>query len=82
MDLSQTGKEVKRKEDRTGEKLFKDGDEAEGGPVKKQKLDDDLEGGMEDITKAEVTELHKPPTSSSPVLNSKEEKNVNKYFKK
>ncbi|XP_076083778.1 X-ray repair cross-complementing protein 5-like [Mytilus galloprovincialis] len=49
--------EVKRKEDRTGEKLFKDGDEAEGGPVKKQKLDDDLEGGMEDITKAEVTEV-------------------------
>jgi hypothetical protein len=32
-------------------------DEAEAGPVKKQKLDDDLEGGMEDITKAEVTEV-------------------------
>ena len=30
-------------------------DETEAGPVKKKKLDDDLEGGMEDITKAEVT---------------------------
>ena len=49
--------EVKQKEERTGEKLFKDGDETEAGPVKKQKLDDDLEGGMEDITKAEVTEV-------------------------
>ena len=25
--------------------------------MKKQKLEDDLEGGMEDITKAEVTEV-------------------------
>ncbi|CAL1541131.1 unnamed protein product [Lymnaea stagnalis] len=50
--------EVKEK-DKTGENVFNKENEAavSGPPVKKQKLDDDLAGGIKNITKADVTEV-------------------------
>ncbi|XP_052762081.1 X-ray repair cross-complementing protein 5-like [Mya arenaria] len=47
---------VKRKEEKTGENLFKEN--GDGEPAgKKVKVDGDLEGGMETIAKATVTEV-------------------------
>ncbi|XP_021378174.1 X-ray repair cross-complementing protein 5-like [Mizuhopecten yessoensis] len=48
---------VKKKEEKTGENQFKESDEGEAGKAKKPRLDDDLEGGMADITRAKVTEV-------------------------
>ncbi|KAK3087491.1 hypothetical protein FSP39_006603, partial [Pinctada imbricata] len=46
---------VKKKEDKTGESMFKSNEEEPAS--KKLKVDDDLEGGLADITKAKVTEV-------------------------
>ncbi|XP_064596853.1 X-ray repair cross-complementing protein 5-like [Liolophura sinensis] len=49
---------TKKKEEQTGENMFKQNDEVEPGPVSKRaKLDDSLEGGIADLTKAKVTEV-------------------------
>ncbi|XP_069105768.1 X-ray repair cross-complementing protein 5-like [Argopecten irradians] len=48
---------VKQKEEKTGENQFKESDEGEATKAKKPRLDDDLEGGMADITRAKVTEV-------------------------
>ncbi|CAH1774598.1 unnamed protein product [Owenia fusiformis] len=47
----------KDKEEKTGQNVFKDGESSDGPPAKKVKVDDDLKGGMEDITKSKVTEV-------------------------
>lgn len=55
---------VKKKEEKTGENLFKENEEGGGEPVaKKAKVDDSLDGGMKDIAKAKVTEVG----SASPI---------------
>ncbi|XP_060075599.1 X-ray repair cross-complementing protein 5-like isoform X2 [Ylistrum balloti] len=48
---------VKKKEEKTGENQFKESDEGDAGKAKKPRLDDDLEGGMADITRTKVTEV-------------------------
>ncbi|KAK6187037.1 hypothetical protein SNE40_006287 [Patella caerulea] len=48
---------AQKKEDQSGEALFTEKGEGDGPAVKKQKLDDDLEGGMENIARAKVTEV-------------------------
>ncbi|CAG5125647.1 unnamed protein product, partial [Candidula unifasciata] len=46
----------RKKEEQTGEAMFKDGD-TDADPVKKRKLDDRLVGGLQNLTKADVTEV-------------------------
>ncbi|XP_070533798.1 X-ray repair cross-complementing protein 5-like [Ptychodera flava] len=48
---------VKKKEDKTGENLWKDGDVNEGAPAKKPKLDEDGDFTMESMAKGKVTEV-------------------------
>ncbi|XP_022297407.2 X-ray repair cross-complementing protein 5-like [Crassostrea virginica] len=48
--------QVKKEEKKTGENMFKQKEDEEPS-VKKMKMDDDLGGGLADLTKAEVTEV-------------------------
>jgi len=48
----------KKKKDETGDAMFKDKDDTDAPPAKKQKTDDDdIAGGMEDLVKDKVTEV-------------------------
>ncbi|XP_071110687.1 X-ray repair cross-complementing protein 5-like [Haliotis cracherodii] len=68
---------TKKKEEQTGETMFKD-NEAEAGPApKRQKLDDNLEGGMQDITRAKVTQVGTvTPTADFQALISRKDEDM------
>ncbi|XP_053382453.1 X-ray repair cross-complementing protein 5-like [Mercenaria mercenaria] len=66
---------VKKKEEKTGENMFQEKGESDGPPAKKVKVDDNLDGGMEDLAKSKVTEVGSttPVDDFIAIVNRKDE---------